>query len=113
MNYFLALYILFNSYNAPKGSHNGPSPVVEINTHLDSFYYHYKKLSLATDRYYNGVKYMPSVRYLEKFTGIVAHSGGDYVGWYSFTGMDLTNWSGWYKKNYSKIHPLLPTPLKP
>ena len=104
MNYLLALFVLFNVYDSPKGNCKYQTNVIESNEYTDSFYYHYNLLESILKRrggYCTSIdKCDVSVAYFEKLTKIKAHPDGNFFGWYCFTGIDLSNWKDWYRKNY-------------
>ncbi len=73
------------------------------------FKHHYKILNTIINKnpYDTSIICIKSVSYMERFTGIKAHTDGNYFGWYSFTKQDLVAWDNFYKKyNHNKANNL-------
>ena len=70
------------------------------NNDTTMFKYNYQILSsiIKKNPFDTSIVCVKAVKYMEKFTGIKAHSDGNYFGWYLFTKQDLETWNNYYKK---------------
>ena len=68
---------------------------------VDSFSYHYKIVDsiLKKNPYDTSAALMRSIGFMERLTGIKAHSDGDYLGWHAATRKDLLSWQKWHQKH--------------